>query len=276
METVLTKDDMVRVKLSKDLDGIKIRLFSDWHIGDKYCDLEAVKEAVESVKKDSNTYAICCGDLMNNATRNSVSDVYAEKLSPQEQIGRAIELLEPVKDKILYMCSGNHEARTFRDAGLDPSAVIAANLGISDRYSKNGGLLEIKIGRDRNHTGPKSSVQINYYFYILHGSGGGAKPGAKVNRLVDLAMIVDADVYIHGHTHLPIATMMPFCRINRNHSTVTMEDRLFVNAASKLKYGGYGKEKGLAPQSLVDPVIFLNGKKRAVGCSLCDFIDNIK
>lgn len=270
MGAVLTKDDVVRVDLGQEPERAYIHLFADWHVGDRFCDIERIKNDIDILKKSKDHYAICVGDLMNNAIKSSVSNIYSEKISPQEQIERIVEILAPVKDRILYMTAGNHESRTFKEAGLDPMAVVAAKLDLSDRYSKNGGVLSFSIGRDRTNTPRNSTRRIKYYFYILHGTGGGSKPGAKINRLVDLASIVDADIYIHAHTHLPMATMIPFCRINRSHDVVTMEDRLFVNAASKLKYGGYGKEKGMTPSSMADPIIFIDGKKRGFGCSLCN------
>lgn len=276
MATVIKTEDLVKVDLGQEVDYVHVRIFADWHIGDRHCNFAKIKENVDILKRDPHQYAIVAGDLMNNATKASVSDIYAEKLSPHEQADRIIEILEPVKDKILYMTSGNHENRTFREAGMDPTAIVAAKLDLTDRYSKTGGLLRVALGRDRTCTSKTCPRRIKYYFYILHGSGGGAKPGAKINRLVDLASIVDADVYIHAHTHLPMTTMIPFCRINRTHDLVTMEDRLFVNASAKLNYGGYGKEKGMAPASMADPVIFLNGRRRAIGCSLCNFVEDVK
>lgn len=271
MSTVLTKRDVVKVVLPAELEYINIKLLSDWHIGDRFCDFKAIEKQVAGVAEDPNCYAICCGDLMNNATKASVSDIYSEKLSPQEQIDKVLKILTPIRDRILYITSGNHEARTYREAGIDTTAVIAVKLDLQDRYSKNGGIMSLSLGRDRAHVSPNSKQKLKYFFYILHGNGNGSKAGGKVNRLVDLASIVDADIYIHAHTHLPVVTMVPFCRIDRAHDLVTMEDRLFVNASAKLEYGGYGKEKAFVPASMADPVIFINGKKKEIGCSIRNY-----
>lgn len=73
------------------------------HLGDKNCDMKAIESAMKAIKESDNTYVILNGDLMNTATKNSISDVYTEKLTPTEQIIKTCELLEPIKDRILVI-----------------------------------------------------------------------------------------------------------------------------------------------------------------------------
>ena len=40
----------VKITLPRDLKGIKIHTFADWHIGDKGCDIEAIKAEIQEVK----------------------------------------------------------------------------------------------------------------------------------------------------------------------------------------------------------------------------------
>ena len=44
-----------------------------------------------------------------------------------------------------------------------------------------------------------------YQITGYHGSGGGRKVGGKANRLQEMAQVVVADLYIMGHTHLPMS-----------------------------------------------------------------------
>lgn len=101
-----------------------------------------------------------------------------------------------------------------------------------------------------------------YTMYLNHGNGGGRKIGGKVNRLSDLAGIVDADVYIHGHTHTPIVYRDRFIRVNYGNSSAAYTDRLFVNIASSLDYGGYGARQAYSPSSTETPTIYLDGHER--------------
>ena len=105
--------------------------------------------------------------------------------------------------------------------------------------------------------------KICYSIYTLHGSGGGRKEGGKINRLADLASIIDADVYIHSHTHLPIIMKQAFYRTDVRNSTVGIVEKLFVNTSSNLDYeGSYGEYGAFKPNSKETPVIYLSGRKK--------------
>ena len=105
---------------------------------------------------------------------------------------------------------------------------------------------------------------MTYVVYATHGSGGGRREGGKINRLADLAQIVDADVFLCGHTHLPAVFREGYFRTNKVTSTAQYVDRLFVNAAAALNYGGYGDKAGFKPASKQSPVIYLNGKRHGL------------
>lgn len=251
----------VSVDLGRDIESIEIHTFSDWHIGDKACDIASIKEQIKKVAENDNAFAICNGDLMNNATKTSVSDCYSEEIPPMEQLNKMVALLAPIKDKILMMTQGNHEARTYRTDGIDLTMLAANQLGILDRYAREGGVLFLQFGKASNNHGRKDG-QTTYSFYVSHGSGGGRKEGAKAIRLADMAAIVDTDIYIHSHTHLPMIMKEAFYRVCLSNRSVAKVDKLFVNTAATLRYGGYGQAYEFKPSSLHNPVIYLSGKKK--------------
>ena len=191
----------IRFDLSKELKSAEIHTFADLHIGDKFCNEGEIKERIKYVKETPNAYAILNGDIINNATKTSVSDCYAEMLTPTQQMTRFVELFEPIKDKILCITSGNHENRTYNKEGIDITRLCARELGIEDRYSKSGAVVFLRLGKQspRFH-----NRRVCYTIYCTHGTGGGRKEGAKATRLADMASIIDADIYIHSHTHLPM------------------------------------------------------------------------
>ena len=261
----------VTAVLPRDCESLELHTFADWHIGDKFCIMDEIKKQVDYVKDHPNAYIILNGDLLNNATKTSVSDTYAEQLTPMQQISTAVELLRPVKDKILFADSGNHEARTYRTDGIDITAFIMKELGIESRYCREGGLLFIKVGESskvRNTNDNSKKSQILYSIYITHGSGGGRKEGAKAIRLADMASIVDADIYIHSHTHLPMIMKMASYRTDMSNCSVKKVDKLFVNTAAKLDYGGYGQTFEFKPASTAEVVIRLSGTHKGFSANL--------
>lgn len=253
--------------MSEDFGSIEIHTFADLHIGDVHCDLDKIHERIEAVKAKENAFVILNGDILNNATKTSVSDCYAEEIPPMEQLQRFVSLFEPIKDKILAVTSGNHENRTYNKEGIDLTAVACQQLGIEDKYAKTGALVFVKFGKGKKGGGNRTSKQL-YTIYCTHGSGGGRKEGAKAIRLADMANIVDADVYIMGHTHLPMVMKQGFYRVDRLNCSTTMVNKLFVNTSSMLGYGGYGEAFQYKPSSKDCPVIYLGGKKRSMDARL--------
>ena len=249
---------VIKIDLPKDLKSIELHTFADEHIGDAHSDVERVIERIEYVKNTPNAYAILNGDILDNATKTSIGDTYTQEFNPMEQLRRAVEMFGPIKDKILLITHGNHENRTYKKEGINLSSLIATQLGLTDRYTPTSAVLFIRFGSEaKNH-----NRKIRYTIYALHGTGGGRKEGAKAIRLADLASIIDTDIYIHSHTHLPMIMKQGFHRIDNNNSAVMLVDKLFVNTAANLKYGGYGEAGAFKPSSMATPVIYLSGVKK--------------
>ena len=262
----------IKIDLSEEFRSIQIHIFGDEHIGDEHCDIKRLKERIEFVASAKNVFCVLNGDLIDNATKTSIGDTYAADLNPMEQLKTAVELFEPIKDKILAITHGNHEARTYRKEGIDLSYLLAAQLGLKDRYTPTSALLFIRVGKEalgRKKTNDKSKVRpVCYTLYMLHGSGGGRKEGAKAIRLADMASIIDADIYVHNHTHLPMVMKQAFYRTDVRNSTFAMVDKLFVNGAANLNYGGYGETQEFKPSSKESPVIYLSGTKKEMSARL--------
>lgn len=256
----------IKIDLPRELRKIELHTFADEHLGDEHCDIKRLMQRIEYVKNTPNAYCILNGDIIDNATKTSIGDTYTQEFNPMEQLQRAIELFEPIKDKILCITHGNHENRTYKKEGINLSALIARQLELSDRYTPTSALLFIRFGESSSHTkesnGSGKIRKICYTLYVLHGSGGGRKEGAKAIRLADMASIIDTDIYIHSHTHLPMIMKQAYHRIDPRNSTVALIDKLFVNTAANLNYGGYGEAGEFKPSSKDTPIIYLNGENK--------------
>lgn len=256
---------IIKIDLPAELEQVELHIFADEHIGDEHCDMKRLIERIEYVKNTPTAYCILNGDLLDNATKTSIGDSYAQVFNPMEQLEKAVELFGPIADKIICITHGNHEARTYRKEGINLSALIATQLGLQDLYTPTSATIFLRFGKGSQHTHGK---KIRYTIYTLHGSGGGRKEGAKAIRLADMASIIDADIYIHSHTHLPMIMRQAFHRIDVINSTVALVDKLFVNTAANLNYGGYGEAGEFKPSSKETPVIYLSGKKKAFKAKL--------
>ena len=250
----------IKVDLSTDLKEIELLVLSDWHYEDPHSNHDAIKRDLEYIRTHDNAYCVLAGDLMNCAIRSSVSDIYGDKLSPMESLRICEELIRPISHKVIGAVNGNHEARHYKTNGVDMTLLMCKQLGIEDKYSPDTALIFLRFGEldgRNNHRRPAC-----YTIYLTHGSGGGRREGGKIQRLVDYANIVDADVYICGHTHLPAGLKTGFARPSTANSSITYCAKLFINAASALDYGGYGDIGGYRPGCSDVPRIILNGTRK--------------
>lgn len=251
---------VIKIDLPRELPSLELHIFADEHLGDMCCDVKRLMQRIEYVKNTPNAYCILNGDIIDNATKTSIGSVYDSELNPMTQLERAVEIFEPIKDKILCITHGNHENRTYKSEGINLSSLLARQLGLIKKYTPTSAVLFIRFGEG----GAKVTRyrKVCYTVYVLHGSGGGRKEGGKINRLADMASIIDVDIYIHSHTHLPIIMKTAFFRIDHRNSAVALVDKLFVNTGSNLEYGGYGEFGEFKPNSKETPVIYLNGRKK--------------
>ena len=255
----------IKITLPETLESVELHIFADEHIGDENCDLPRLRERIKYVAEKENAFCVLNGDIIDNATRTSIGDCYSGE-TPMEQMKAAMALFEPLKEKCICITQGNHEARTYRKEGIDLSYLLASQLGLSDRYSPTSVILFLRFGKHnrclKESNGSGKTRKICYSIFLLHGSGGGRKEGAKAIRLADMASIIDSDIYIHSHTHLPMIMKQGFHRIDVRNSSVEFVNKLYVNTASNLNFGGYGEAQEFKPSSKDTPVIYLSGTKK--------------
>ena len=250
----------VRIDGPLDWQTCNVYPLADWHIGDIHCSQAEIDAQIEMVKSDPYGLVVLNGDLMNTAVRSSVSDIYGEQMKPMEQILHLVGLLKPIADRIICATTGNHEERIYRDDGVDIMRLVCRELGIEDRYHPDGVLVFLRFGSMRSHKGKgyKDGVQRRLFtLYATHGAGAGRKEGAKAIRMADMAATVDADVYIHSHSHLPMVFTESYFRVNTWNSSAQEVEKLFVNTGASLAFGGYGQRKEFKPNSRRNPIIHL-------------------
>ena len=239
--------DVIKVNLNEERkktikDDITIVPIADVHIGDKLSNLKLFKEVLQRIKDEPNTYTIVNGDLCNMALKNSKSNVYADSLRPMEQVIKIVDYLEPIKNKILVIASGNHEDRTQKETDIDVTRLIARQLGIEDRYSNSWWYLYLTFGKDNK------GRPITYSITGTHGFGGGKKSGGKINNLESMTNVVIADLYIMSHTHKPISTKGCIYIPYYQSKAITKQEMYYLMTNSFLESnGGYAEKMGFPP-----------------------------
>ena len=222
------------------LDGRTIRIYAiaDVHLGAKECAVKEFRRFVERIAADKDAYIVICGDVLNNGVKDSVTNVYEEVLPPHAQIETAVELLTPIKDKILGCVGGNHEHRTKKAVDLDPLYAVMLMLGKGELYRQN--LAFVRVNLERGKT------KDHYALLLVHGASAG-----KRNKF-DLGAVEGVDAIIGGHVHsgdIRKNTRIIFSTSN----TVKTRDIVSLTAVSWLDYGGYAARALHMPQSTKHP-----------------------
>ena len=238
--------NVIKKEFSNEYEYMNIYPIGDLHIGSKYFKKAILQEHLEVIKNDSHALVILNGDLVNNSTKTSIGDIYEEVLNPEEQIDLLVELFEPIKDKIIGVVSGNHEARTYKQTGISILKNFCYRLGLIDVYSDVANATFLSFGKSKG----RDNVKQTYIIYNSHGRGGGKLIGSKANRVHNLSTIMpNADLYIHSHTHAPITFKDSYVSADTRNKGISLQNRLFVNTNAYEGFGGYGEVIGLAPSN---------------------------
>ena len=214
-------------------DDVSIVPFGDVHLGSPDCNWDFFKSELEKEFERPNSYLVGMGDLIENALRDSVSDVYGQVGSPHEQITAWFDVLKPWAEagRILGLFRGNHELRSYKRAGLKPVDLLCRMLDVP--FFGDAQFMKVKCGNN------------NYHLYGLHGFSGATTLGGKLNALTKLAGSVDVDVYLMGHVHDLAVHKREVLRVNNRARVVEVREQFFVLTGHFLNYeGSYAQRKG--------------------------------
>ena len=204
----------------------KLYLFplSDLHLGSAQCDMEFFnvwRRTFESAPDNKAIYLL--GDLLE-FPRASL-DAYHISMSTHDALERLIELLEPYKEYIRWVVSGNHENRTMKEHNYNISKTIASRLDA--QYSQNDFFDKI-IEDDKE-----------LVIYGKHGTKTSKNPNLAMNNFIRDMADIDANLCMQGHNH--------FCSFDSNYRR-NYDDgdrRYYAFTGHFLGYGGYARDKGL-------------------------------
>jgi hypothetical protein len=178
-----------------DADKATIVIFADWHVGSPFFNKEALESVIKYILSNPNVYVVVCGDLMDNGLKISKTNSYEATMQPEDQQQIVLEYLSRVADRILCIVPGNHELRTYVNAGIDPLYGVATALNLHHLYRRYCATMFVKVGKN-------SKGKRNFYcIRAQHGTGGGST-GAAINNSEKTVLWTEGiDCYISGHVH---------------------------------------------------------------------------
>ena len=237
-----------------DREQIKLVGLGDFHIGSKDTNEQFIEDTIAYIAKSPDMYVVLNGDIIECVTKQSKGNIYSLKYtSPDDQFDRALELLTPIKDRILFINSGNHDGGN-RSEGHDYNRQLALVFNLSDCYHPVAGYLEIRVGKK-----PKNKKPFVYSVYTTHGRGGGATHGSKANALNKFADVVASDIVLLSHMHgVHYLERLIATPDFQNKKVITRKQRCILCSAF-MDYGGYGMRGGYHPSPVGLSIITFYG-----------------
>lgn len=234
------------------IDHLNIYPLGDVHIGSKECDMELFKQWVEMVKNDPYGAVVIIGDMMNMGLKNSKSNVYEEVLNPQQQKEVCFEVLNPIANKILAACPGNHEYRAVKEVGTNPLYDVFCRMRIEDRYRENICFLKLTVG----NVGKNPNT---YGLVLTHGK-------TKNKDEMWTYSVDGCDCFISGHTHLGTHQPLGKIRMDLSHNKVKTVGYQHIVVMPFQNYGGYAVRNKYMPSSIGQfQCITFDGTSKRVG-----------
>lgn len=214
---------------------VNLYIVSDAHCGAHGFDKKAFLKHISKITADDNAAVVVLGDLIDNATAGSKGCVFSQRMMPQKQIELVIDMLSPIREKIIFFCIGNHEERTFRQTGSDPGYTMCLGLNCLDKYNYVHGFITVK------------AAGKTYKLYATHNIG---KSESKLKTMARAHP--DCDVIIGGHIHqakvVPVAQQLHSGKIRTTYA---------VTSCAWLRDESYAISAAYEPVNLLPPVVVL-------------------
>lgn len=222
-------------------DGPELHLYPlvCMHIGAQQCDVKFIREHIARIKNDPHGRAVYLGDGGECVTKLSKGDLYgAQILSPQHQLDFLVELLQPIKDKMLFAIRGNHGHRVYKESGLSWDQNFAHRMGVP--YLGVGTFAHFLVNRSP------------YTAYFHHGTDSGVGLKSKIQAAENFARFIDADAIFTAHSHVaedltpaPILSVED-CRNGEFRSRTKMRSQYICGTAYDSRTG-YAEDKAYPP-----------------------------
>lgn len=254
---MLNDFEMIVHRFERNEDMVIIPV-SDIHLGAREHLRKEWDSFVAAVMERPNVRLILAGDLMNNATKSSVSNVFEEVMRPREAKQQLVTALTPLRERILCGVSGNHERRN-RDVDNDPMYDIFCKLDLEHLYRENMAFVKVGIG-DKDGNGKQNPT---YMFCVSHGHGSSIYTGASASKAERFGMAIDGiDCLVVGHTHKPLNYPVGKILVDKHNNKVSVVPWRLVVSTSWLGYAGYAGQKLLTPTVHCPQEILLCGKSK--------------
>ena len=209
----------------KSKEKLRIHCLTDIHVGAVEFDLKKFKEAVRIIKKDRNARWFGNGDLLELIPPGyKAINQRGQNIPPDEQYLAFLKLVEPIKDKCLFIRGGNHDfLRSYTILDFDVCKTLAAEMNVP--YFQYPGYTSVDIA---------GSI---WNIVSGHGKSGAKNGDLELDKLS--SVYSDGDVFILGHNHQLYAKPVDSIKIVDGEES--LRRRWYVRGGSFLRYANYAR-----------------------------------
>lgn len=229
------------IEWTAPVDGpIAVAFVSDIHAGSEGVLYRRFREDMEAIASTEGLYAICNGDLMENAKIMSKAGnaVYSSIFtSPREQLEYVRRRMGIAKGKWVLINAGNHDSRDYNVAGIDRLPDLCRELEVP-YGTEAGATISLRVGSQ------------DYVVIAKHDYRG----KSQINKTNSQRRLWDewphswenADVVALAHLHEP----------DLQHTTRKGSGIVYLRSGSYKIRDGYAAKEGYRPDYGVPVVLF--------------------
>ena len=209
----------------KSKDKLRVHCLTDVHVGANEFDFKKFKEAVNMIKKDRNAVWFGNGDLLELIPPGyKAINQRGQSIPPDEQYLAFLKLVQPIRDKCLFIRGGNHDfLRSYQILDFDVCKTLAAEMNVP--YYCYPGYAQFDIG---------GSI---WNIVSGHGKSGAKNGDLELDKLS--AVYTDGDVFILGHNHQLYCKPVDSIRIIDGEEA--LRRRWYARGGSFLRYADYAR-----------------------------------
>lgn len=237
-----------KIEYTTQSKPIRIKPIADVHAGSVHCDEKAF---LKWLNEDKECWFVGNGDLMDMVIasdskryRKSSDGTDGDDIV-DEQIRKIYRWLEPHKDRIIGLGTGNHEDAITKHHGTNPTKRLCEILGCT--FLGYSWLLQILFSK--NGGGGRTVVIRG-----SHGWGGGSRTiGGDLTKYSKDIAHWEADVFLYGHVHKLQTDRIPRLVIGSRSNKLVAKEQLigltgsFLRTYSNTADPTYAEMKGYPP-----------------------------
>jgi len=234
-------------------DTVKMMVFADLHVGNRLFNEDLFLKYLKTAKEE-NCLVLLNGDMVECGTISS-HGTFDQNMDQNEQIDYIVDAFKPIADegRIIGMIRGNHEDRVRKIANsLDINKVMADKMGVPDL--KTAAFIRLALKDPDNYR-----KRYVYQVYATHGKSGSYKPGGKLNAVLSMREVANADVYIMSHLHSPMH-YKGLAYDTHGMERLEKVKQYVITGAFLSHWGSYAHDKNAPPSIASVPKITFHSK----------------